>query len=235
MPPLSLLYIDRYHLDDPLFWQGFGRLWARSPRPPCVLVHGLGELADRLVEGAGYFPPRHDDMLVSEQPEVEVLVEQALRATTRRLAGWLTDGQVPAVALVGTDRGLLRREGERLEVRAPDWLAALAQAGGVPVLGARAQTARGGAPLPAAEAVAALAQALPGTQVVAFTRDGHPGVQGQEGAASALPAALVPPHAFSPPQPLGRLAEAAGSVWLTSLPAFLGPASSSAGTWVTAG
>ena len=106
-PPL-LLFVDDYHLGDVLFLQALARSIARRPEgSPIMLIHGTGEPAERALEARGFFPERDRGLFKLEHDEEYVVVERAVRVTTRRLAGLLTDALVHAVALSGSDRGLL--------------------------------------------------------------------------------------------------------------------------------
>jgi len=147
LEPIYLIYLDPYHLDDLLFLpslaQMMGRLQLR--RSACLLLHGSGEQAERLLEAEGLFPERKEGLVQVRTAAEAVLVERAARRVNRQIVGALTDEGVPAVGLQGLDRGLLRLSDEgRVITGRIDWLKALAQKQAVPVVSALVEDARSG-------------------------------------------------------------------------------------------
>ena len=128
--PILLVYLDAYHLGDPLFLRGFAGD-VKAHVGPLILVHGSGEEAERALEARG--------LLTEEEkngPAAQQLIERAIRDLNRRIVHELNDAGVPAVGVFGVDRGLLRRSGRRdVEAGTVDWLVALARQGGIPVVG----------------------------------------------------------------------------------------------------
>ncbi len=199
--PIHVLYLDDDHLDDPFFVAGLAqRMARRKALPPCLLVHGSGERAERLLEAEGLFPERAGGLVRVRTPREAALVEQALRQVNRRLVGTLTDAVVHAVGFHGVDRGLLRLEADgTVTAGRVGWVRALLGQRVVPVVSTLVRAGQRGAaqqaPLPAV--TLALARALGGVVVVFFTRTEQPGLfEGEalrpDAAVEALPEALLP-------------------------------------------
>jgi len=130
-----LVYLDRYHLGDPLFLRSFARDVATHVGP-LVLVHESGEETERTLEARG--------LLTEDErngPAARQLVERAIRDVNRRIVHELNDAGVSAVGVLGVDRGLLRKSdlGD-IEADKVDWLIRLAKQGGVPVIGCLVST-----------------------------------------------------------------------------------------------
>ena len=103
--PIYLIYLDLYHLDDLLFLPSLARMMGRQRRPSCLLVHGAGEQAERLLEAEGLFPERKEGLVQVSTAAEAALVERAARQVNRRIVGALTEEGVPAVGVQGIDRG----------------------------------------------------------------------------------------------------------------------------------
>ena len=131
----SVLYLDRYHLGDPLFLNGLSRDVLASPEP-LVLVHGAGEAAERALEAQGRIPEWREGVLAVESESDRALVERAARDLNRRIAHALNEAGVAAVRLDAGSRGLFRVESGALAVKNRDWLAPLVAQRVVPVLAA---------------------------------------------------------------------------------------------------
>lgn len=213
-----LIFLDDYHLGDPLFVEGLAQRMGRSPAlPRCLLVHGGGEEAVRALEGEGLFP----EMEEGGVPAVEggagaAVVERAVRQLNRTIVGTLTDAGVPAVGVHGADRGLLRAGADgRIEAGRAGWLHALVAQRAVPVVSALVEHAAGPWRLaPPAQVVRALAAsgAEHGLAVVLLARSGTPGGAGT--AALTLHEALA---AGTPEAGVARAALEGGlEVWLSS-------------------
>lgn len=159
--PLLLVYLDRYHLGDPLFLQRFAPT-VKAHEGPLVLLHGAGEAAERALEAEGRIAERVDGVLVIETEAERALVERAARERNRRIVHDLNDAGVSALRLTGTDRGLLRQEaGDGVTVGRTAWLRPLVRQGVVPVVALLATGAEGHAvEAPPGAALAALARAL---------------------------------------------------------------------------
>lgn len=132
---VHVLYLDRYHLGDPLFLNGLARDVLAFPGP-LVLVHGAGEAAERALEAQGRFPEWRDGVLAVESEADRTLVERAARDLNRRIAHALNDAGVAAVRLDAGSRGLFRMEESGLAVKKSDWLRTLVAQGAVPVVAA---------------------------------------------------------------------------------------------------
>ncbi|MDX1547497.1 MAG: acetylglutamate kinase [Rhodothermales bacterium] len=212
-----LIFLDDYHLGDPLFVDGLAQRMGRSPaRPRCLLVHGGGEEAVRALEGEGLFPEMQDGVPTVAGGAGAAVVERAVRQLNRTIVGTLTDAGVPAVGVHGADRGLLRPGADgRIEAGRAGWLHALVAQGGVPVVSALVEPAAGPWRLaPPAQVVRALAEsgAEHGLAVVLLARSGTPGGAGT--AALTLREALA---AGTPEAGVARAALEGGvEVWLSS-------------------
>lgn len=108
MQPLYLLYLDRYHLGDPLFVQGLAKQINQGPPRDCLMIHGSGEKVERTFESQGLFPERTRGVLDVESAEDHRLIERAIRELNQDIVGSLTDEVVSTVGIQGSDRGLLR-------------------------------------------------------------------------------------------------------------------------------
>lgn len=148
---VSVLYLDRYHLGDPLFLNGLARDVLAFPGP-LVLVHGAGEAAERALEAQGRFPEWRGGVLAAESESDRALVERAARDLNRRIVHTLNEAGVAAVRLDAGSRGLLRATETGLEVKKADedtldveWFVVLVAQGVVPVVAALLGDAEGAA------------------------------------------------------------------------------------------
>lgn len=225
-PPAYLIYMDRYHMGDPLFVKELAERLAGPPGevPRCLLLHGSGEKVERTLEAEGLFPERVDGVLQVEDPAQQRLVERAAREANQELVGTLTDEVVSAVGAQGTSRNLLRfTEAGTVEVGRAAWVEDLIKLRVVPVVSALAKTAGGGTrEAPPAAAACALAEALGGLDVtvVFFTQNARPGLTG-DGAdmLGSVEAAALEAHAAALPEPEAarRVAERGLPVLFTSV------------------
>lgn len=174
-----LLYLDDYHAGDVLFLQSLARSLAQLSTRRIVLVHGSGEHAERALEAKGIFRTRVDGLLPIETTEEHALVEAALRHVNRKITGILTDAVVPAVGVIGSERGLFRIRKGRLTSEHVGWLEALGLRGVVSVVAAFAVDEGSGrtGEVPVHLAIEAVARSLSmSTHVIAFTTTNLPGV-----------------------------------------------------------
>lgn len=234
--PIYLIYLDSYHLDDLLFLPGLARLMAGQGRPPCLLVHGSGERAERLLEAEGLFPESKDGLVQVRTVAEATLVERAARQVNRQIVGALTEEGVPAVGVQGTDRGLLHKKDDgRVTTGRIDWLMALAEKRAVPVVSALVQDDRAGhaceVHLRAAARPLAHAMYADGVVVVFFTRNNQPGILDGETLARELSLDAVPEASLPEPEALRAMTTAGFSVMLTS-PAGLFGGREVRGTWI---
>lgn len=218
--PLYLLYLDAYHLSDPLFAESLARLMAhRSPPLPCLIVHGSGEAGVRRLEAEGLFPETVEGRVVARSAAEAALVEQALRQATRQLVSTLTDAGVPAVGFQGADRGLLRATPDGVAPGRLAWLVELVRRGVVPVVSTLARSEGGLREVAPAAALQALGAALGAAQapvVVLFSRTGRPGLyEGETLLESSTPEA-VPSSIWSETEVLHAVVEGLGTGLLTS-------------------
>ena len=157
---MYILYLDRYHLGDPLFLTGFARD-VQALDAPCLVVHGAGEAAERALEAQGEIARWEDGVLVAATPEERRLVARAARDLGRRIAYTLSDAGVASVPLEAGGRGLISRSSSGLEVKNVEWLRNLVAQRAVPVVAALVGGEGGGVEEVNGGAVAgALAEAL---------------------------------------------------------------------------
>lgn len=166
---MHVLYLDRYHLGDPLFLTRLAQA-VRQRSEGLVLVHGAAEAGERALEAEGTFPEWRGGVLAVETAAQRATVERAARTLNRQIAAALTEAGVPAFRADGASRGLLRVTGAGVEVGPAGWVGALAEQGAVPVVAALVPGEGGAArevdPLRVA---VALAGALGATAVVLST------------------------------------------------------------------
>ena len=160
MDPLLIVYLDAYHLGDPLFLDRFAQT-VRAREGPLLLLHGTGEAAERALEAEGLVPAREGGVLRVEGTAQRALVERAARDLNRRIVHALNEAGVSALRLTGTERGLLRAAPDgAVTVGRTAWLRALPQQGVVPVVALLAEREGDGVEPSPGGAAAALAQAL---------------------------------------------------------------------------
>lgn len=177
--PLFFIYLDPYHLDDALAVQSIAGMMGRnrSSLPRCAFVHSGGAFAERRLEAEGLFPKRNGRVLIAQSREEAFIVEQAMREVNKRIVSILTDAQVPAVGLQGSDRRLLRwKGGELVSAEKASWLGDLTAQGVVPVISALACSQDGSEirEVDPVQAMIALAESQEGRPTVVFlTRKGE--------------------------------------------------------------
>ncbi len=201
---MYLIYLDDYHLDDLLFVPGLAQQMGRmrQVRPACLLLHGSGDQAERLLEAEGLFPERKGGLVQARTPAEAALIERALRQVNRRVVGALTEEGVHAVGFQGADRGMLRvDEDGTIETGRVAWLKELIEKRAVPVVSALAQhvpeKAARAISVPAAAVALARALAHRDLVVIVFTRNNQPGIIEAEQplprlSLDALPEAVLP-------------------------------------------
>jgi len=180
LPMIHVLYLDRYHLGDPLFLNGFARD-VLSFDAPCVLVHGAGETAERALEAQGRFPEFEGGVLAVETDADRALVARAARDLNRQIVHTLNDAGVAAVRLEASGRGLIRATDDGLKAGKTDWLQKIVGQGAVPVIAALVGDMGGAVREVNGGAVAgALANAFDGrdmeAQAVFLTKNGQNGI-----------------------------------------------------------
>lgn len=236
-PIVSLLYLDRFHLGDPLFLQALGRALARrgdmNLRP--ILVHGQGEFVQRRLESEGIFLRMHRGVYAATTAEEERLIDTSTRDLNRWLTGLLTEAVVPAVGFMGADRDLLRREGEAIRVGRVEWVAQLLGQEVVPVI---ASTARGddGSTV-AVDPVEALAALLgyfgEAAEVVSFTTNNLGGVMQGRDPIVALPLEdVIGRNVLADPEGVEVLVNAGARLLITNTVRYA-TGTAVRGTWVT--
>ncbi|HIL56296.1 MAG TPA: hypothetical protein EYG39_00105 [Rhodothermales bacterium] len=131
---MLVVYLDPYHLGDPLFATGLARdLDARRKAggSGLALVMGGGEAAERAVEALGIEPEHADGRLVLPTREAAEAAERAAREAHRQLVSALNEEGVHAVRVTASDRGLVRPDGTPGKTA---WLETLVAQGAVPVI-----------------------------------------------------------------------------------------------------
>lgn len=178
--PVHILWVDDYHLGDPLFAQNLARHLAHveTAARRAIVVHGSGERAERLLEGRGKEVVRTGGVLQVDEVDMH-LVERALREANKDVTGVLTEFGVPAVGIQGSDRGLLKIGNDGApRAGKTKWLPSLVDSGSVPVISSLAGGADGVREIGIAEAVVAIAKSLGSNDclIVVFPRSGRAGV-----------------------------------------------------------
>ena len=228
--PIHILYLDAYHLGDPLYVSSLARMMGRLRRavPPCLFLHGSGERAERLLEAEGLFPEKVDGRVQPRTPQEAALVEKALRQVNRQIVSTLTEEIIHAVGFQGTDRGLLRMD-ERGDIQTGrmGWLVDLIQKGAVPVLSAMVAHPETGAPHEAdlTNITLAVAHALSQekeVRVVFFSRKDQPGVVSDAAVLDEVEVEAVPTGHLPDPEGVRTVAEAGFAVFLTSASGLFG-------------
>lgn len=149
---MLIVYLDAYHLGDPLFLRSFARDVQRYSKP-LMLVHGGGEEVDRVLEAGGELIPVGSARPRPSSPEGRALVERTVRDLNRRIVHELNDAGVSALRVLGTDRGLLTEAPDgSVHLGRLGWVSALMLQRVVPVLGLLADSEVGAVEV-AAEAV----------------------------------------------------------------------------------
>jgi acetylglutamate kinase len=227
MQTLYLVYLDRHHLGDSLFLKSLAQHFAEgaSGEPPCILVHGSGEKVERTLEAKGHFPERTDGVLDVETEEQRRLVERAVRETNQEIVAALTDEVVSTVGIQGVDRNLLRRN-EEGAISAPNvgWVTALVKQRVLPVVSALVEEEGATREVPAADAIAAFAQAFASsfeTVACALTTTEQPGLMDASGIQAQVDASAITENEVPDPSAVRRLHEAGVPVLLTNLQGLL--------------
>ncbi len=200
-----VLYLDRYHLGDPLFLTGFARD-VLTLGAPCLLVHGAGEAAERALEAQGRFPKVEGGVLSVETEEDRRVVARAARELNRQIVHTLNEAGVAAVGMEASGRGLLRRSETGIVAGKMDWLRDLIIQGAVAVVAAILTDAEGGVREANGGAVAgslarALAEAEGAATAIFLTKNGQNGFYSQDmqleevGAEAVLTGVLPEPDA----------------------------------------
>lgn len=227
--PIHLIYLDAYHLDDPLYLSSLARMMGRlkEAAPLCLMLHGSGGRAERLLEAEGFFPEKANGRIQPQSPQEAALIEKALRQVNRSIVSTLTEEIIHAVGFQGTDRGLLRMEADgSIQTGRIGWLIDLVKKGAVPVLSAMVSDPERGVPceadLAAVTLVVAHAIQQEDVRIVFFTRTDQPGVIVDEvvlGEASweAVPASFLPE-----PEALRLAVDAGFAAFLTSANGLFG-------------
>ena len=177
---MLFVYLDPYHLGDPLFLTQLARDLAYRGGG-ALLMHGSGEAGERALEATGAVVRESDGVWEVSTPEEAAVVERAARELNRQIVHELNEAGVPAIRVMGADRGLLKKEGGAVRAGSAGWVADLVAKGGVAVL---ASLVRGeGDALVEVEplaAVGALAGELATPRVVLLSTGSSPGQQARD-------------------------------------------------------
>ena len=138
----TVLYLDRYHLGDPLFLTGFARD-VLAFEEPLALVHGSGEAAERMLEAQGRIPAYEGGVIAVETDEDRALVERAARDLNRTIVHTLNDAGVAAVGFEAGSRGLVKATESGLEANNVGWFGELLARRAVPIVAAMVPGAAG--------------------------------------------------------------------------------------------
>lgn len=224
-----LLYLDPYHLGDPLFVQGVARRMAQAGagKPPTLLVHGSGEQAERLLEAQGLFPEQEAGVWKVTGPEEAALVERALRETNRKIVAALTDAVVAAVGVHGVDRSMMElAEDGTVSARRLGWVRDLLTQRVVPVLSTLVTDTGTGRPREAAvgPVIQGLVEAIRPDEVtvVILLKTNKPGLLRDGERVATVGADAIPGSEVLPDPALVHTLAAAGvPVLLTTVRGFL--------------
>lgn len=136
-----ILYLDDFHLGDPMFLGRLGRGIARSGLKLAV-VHSPREIIEREIESLGIFPAGNDQAMAGQidQSVVSAII-RVCKDQNRTITHELNEAGIAAVPMEGTSRGLLiGGHEEGLRVGKTVWLKELIQSGGVPVIAPLAES-----------------------------------------------------------------------------------------------
>ncbi len=194
----TVVYLDEYHLGDPLFIPGLARDLA-SRAAGIVLVHGSGERGERALESLGLIPRSDAGVWRTEGDDQRQAVERAMRDLNREMIHEFNEQGVAAVGAMVGDRGLIRQSAGGLVVGKSAWVSDLARQGVTVLLGAMVQ----GAEVDPARTAGLLASSLSGEAVALSRRSVDGAVEDAD-----LGGLVHDPGAVR------RIAEAAGSVGL---------------------
>jgi acetylglutamate kinase len=202
-----VIYLDRYHLGDPLFLNRLAGDLAEVEAPK-LLVHGAAEHGERLLEGEGGVAVWQEGILVVGSEAEHAIVERATRDVNRQIAHALNEAGVPAVRLDGASRGLLALDDDGLiHIQEGEWLARLVRQHAVPVVAALlAVPGRAMRQVNPGAVVAALATFLDGAAV--FLARGPM-------ASDPLPATALPEELLPEPEALATAVARRAHVLLT--------------------
>jgi isopentenyl phosphate kinase len=177
-----LLYLDDYHAGDSLFLQSLARALVRRAGATCLIAHGSGEHAERMLEAEGLFLKRSSGLLPISTAAEHRIVERAIEEINRKIVKLLADAVVPAVGIVGNRRRLLTIRNGMVEAPNIQWVQKLASDSVVPVISAYASDAESDrtGEVPLSDAVVALAEALLAVRsdVVFFSKGRLPALEG---------------------------------------------------------
>ena len=166
---MTVVYLDAYHLGDPLFIPGLARdLAARGAG--LVLVHGSGERGERALESLGRLPQATDGVWQTDDEAGRAAVERATRELNREIVHELNEQGVASVRALAADRGLVKLAGDTVEAGRTGWLGDLVRQGVSVVVGSLVLRDGTLDEADAAATAAALAASLGGSVLALSTR-----------------------------------------------------------------
>ncbi len=132
---LRLVFLDAYHAGDPTVAQRLARVLLGSRHGSIILT----DPSDRLLLSMASLAALDDDadvLAAANAAENALAAQLAVTSHTRSIAAGLSEFQVPAVPLRGSDRGLVLHlnGGARIDMGDWDWLVDLAKTGAVPTV-----------------------------------------------------------------------------------------------------
>jgi hypothetical protein len=152
---ITLLFLDDYHVGDPLFLSDLGRRLSKlGPAGRTLIVHRASEQVEKALEGAA-----EDDR--------DEIVERTIRETNQGVTRRLIEEGVPAVSVQGSDRPLLKLA-PTLSLGSTRWLIGMVDLGSVAVISPLAESDEGVKAVDPAEVAYKIAQLVVGRDVVQF-------------------------------------------------------------------
>ncbi len=178
---LSLVWLDDYHLGDPLFVRSVARSLSLAPASDrtVLLLHGAAERAARMLEARSAAVHNPKALYGLTDPPVRAVVEQAIREQNKDIVATLTEFGVPAVGIQGSDRRMLFAD-DAGDVNVGDarWLETLISQHTVPVISSMAAGPSEPIPVRPVLALAALAEKMADFDPIltVFTKGGRSGL-----------------------------------------------------------
>lgn len=126
----TLLFLDDYHVGDPLFLADLGRRLSKlGSAGRTLIVHRASEQVAKNLEAA-------------DDDDQDAIVERTIRETNQGVTRRLIEEGVPAVSVQGSDRPLLKM-GATLSLGSSGWLLGMVDLGSVAVISPLAESDEG--------------------------------------------------------------------------------------------
>ena len=143
----TLLFLDDYHVGDPLFLADLGRRLSRlGSEGRTLIVHRASEEVGRNLEGA--HPAERDE-----------ITERTIRHTNQGITRRLIEEGVPAVSVQGSDRPLFCAD-DSLTVGSTEWLVGMVELGSVAVISPLAESESGAKSIDPVDAAIQIARVM---------------------------------------------------------------------------